>query len=266
MYLQCVAIILVACVTAQNAAVPESRIVNGNIAANYQFPWHVSLTITNANAPATYCGGSLISSRYILTAATCITKAISIKANYGSITFSAPLQTQNTSNFMVHPQFNPVYNLNNIAIIRLNEEVWYTNDKRAILLVGQSTGSSSFVNATSYISGFGVAQNKVNYLSEKLRYAFTTVVANTLCQQYYPPSYVRTETMCTMGYINSLQSGCYGDEGGALVTNIDGTWYQIGLISTIHGNGCTGTYPNLHTRITPYLQWINQMTGIAINP
>ncbi len=103
-------------------------------------------------------------------------------------------------------------------------------------------------------------------MSEKLRYAFTTVITNTVCQQFYPPLFVRPETLCTTGYINSLQSGCYGDEGGALVTNIDGTWYQIGLVSTIHGNGCTGTYPNLHTRITPYLQWINQMTGIAINP
>lgn len=72
--------------------------------------------------------------------------------------------------------------------------------------------------------------------------------------------------MCTLGYINSLQSGCYGDQGGALVTNVDGTWYQIGLISTIHGAGCTGNNPNLYTRITPYIQWINQMTGIPVNP
>ncbi len=151
---------------------PESRVVNGNIAANYQFPWHISLTITNANAPNTYCGGSLISSRYILTAATCIAKAISIKASYGSISFSTPLQTQNTSNFMVHPLFNPIYNVNNIAIIRLNDEVYYTNDKRAILLVGQSTGSSSFVNATTYISGFGVAQNGKNYFSTFCRNSY----------------------------------------------------------------------------------------------
>lgn len=103
-------------------------------------------------------------------------------------------------------------------------------------------------------------------MSENLRYAFTTVIPNDQCQQIFPPLYIRSETMCSMGYINSLQSGCHGDAGGALVTNIDGTWYQIGLISTIHGAGCTGQYPNLHTKITPYLQWIYQTAGVPINP
>lgn len=103
-------------------------------------------------------------------------------------------------------------------------------------------------------------------LSENLRYAFATVVLNELCQQFFPSSYVRSENMCTMGYINSQQSACYGDQGGALVTNVDGSWQQIGVISTIHASGCTGMYPNLHTRVQPYLQWIHQMTGMAINP
>lgn len=53
---------------------------------------------------------------------------------------------------------------------------------------------------------------------------------------------------------------------GALVTNIEGAWYQIGIVSTIHGAGCTGTFPNLHTKITPYLQWISEMSGVPINP
>lgn len=72
--------------------------------------------------------------------------------------------------------------------------------------------------------------------------------------------------MCTMGFNNTMQSACYGDVGGALVTNVSGTWYQIGLVSTIHGEGCSGERPNLHTKITPYLQWINQMTSIPVNP
>lgn len=103
-------------------------------------------------------------------------------------------------------------------------------------------------------------------MSENLRYAFTTVVPNELCQQFYPLPYVRNDTMCTTGHGNSLQTGCFGDEGGALVANIDGVWYQIGVVSTIHGSGCTGVYPNLHTKITPYLQWISHLTGIPINP
>lgn len=145
-------------------AIPQGRVVNGNIAANYQFPWHVSLTVYT-NTGTGYCGGSLISSRFVLTAATCVVNAMTIKVDYGSIQFSRPLETQNTTNFMVHPHFSPIYNLNNIAIIRLNNEVYYTNDKRAVMLAGQSKASNSFVNTTSYISGFGVSQNGKYVLS-----------------------------------------------------------------------------------------------------
>lgn len=139
---------------------PTSRIVHGNIAAKFQFPWHVSLTISYANSSLrSYCGGSLISTRYVLTAATCLTNAVSIKADFGSISWSKPLQSQTTTKGMIHPQFNPKNNANNIAIIQLDQDVWYTNDKRAILLAGQSQTNNLFVNTTSYISGFGVAQN-----------------------------------------------------------------------------------------------------------
>lgn len=140
---------------------PQGRVVYGNIAANYQFPWHVSLTSTT-NSGKVYCGGSLIGSRYVLTAASCIVNATTIKADFGSINFSTPKETQTTSGYMIHPLFNARNNMNNIAIIRLNDEVWYTNDKRPILLVGEKMGSLSLVNTTSFISGFGVSQNGIN--------------------------------------------------------------------------------------------------------
>ncbi|KAJ6637111.1 Collagenase [Pseudolycoriella hygida] len=267
MYLPYLGIFIVGLMVTQTAAAPEGRIVNGNVAANYQFPWHVSLTITVSDAASPrYCGASIISSRYLLTAASCLKNAQSVRADMGSTLFSNPKQTQYTVHYAVHPQFNSTYNTNNIGIVRLNDEIYYSNEKRAILLVGRSKVNSTFVDTAAYISGFGVYQKEMVYMSENLRYAYTTVVTNTRCELFYPPLSVSSETLCTTGYNHSLQTGCYGDTGGALVAHIDGTWYQIGLLSSIHNGGCSGTYPNLYTKIMPYLQWINQMTGLAINP
>lgn len=138
------------------------RIVHGNIAAKYQFPWHVSITVSYANTTQRgYCGGSLIGSRHVLTAASCLVNAISIRVDYGSISFSTPLQTQTTILAMVHPQFNSQNNANNIGIVQLNVDVWHTNDNRPILLAGRSQAANSFVNAISYISGYGVAKNGI---------------------------------------------------------------------------------------------------------
>jgi secreted trypsin-like serine protease len=44
-----------------------SRITNGNTAARGQFPWQAALVIDGAY----FCGGSLISSLWVLTAAHC---------------------------------------------------------------------------------------------------------------------------------------------------------------------------------------------------
>jgi len=44
-----------------------NRITNGNTAASGQFPWQVALVINGAS----FCGGSLISNRWVLTAAHC---------------------------------------------------------------------------------------------------------------------------------------------------------------------------------------------------
>jgi secreted trypsin-like serine protease len=43
------------------------RITNGNTAARAQFPWQAALIIDNQ----WFCGGSLISSQWVLTAAHC---------------------------------------------------------------------------------------------------------------------------------------------------------------------------------------------------
>jgi len=267
MCLKYLGIVLIGFFVAPSAAILQNHVVNGSFAANYQFPWHVSLTITVTNsASPRYCGGSLIGSHYILTAATCLLNAQSIMTDLGSIYFSTPLNRQTTNIFVIHPQFNSNYNENNIALIRLHDEIWYTNEKRAILLAGQSKLNDTFVNTSGYISGFGVYQNEDNHMSENLRFAYLNVISNDQCRLNFVPSYIRNETMCTMGYNNTYQTGCYGDTGGPLVTLIGGIWYQIGVISTIHGSGCSGVYPNLHTRVAPYVQWIYQMTNIPINP
>lgn len=52
----------------------EGRIINGQLAAVNQFPWHVTVKGILANGQETLCGGALISNAYALTAAHCVVK------------------------------------------------------------------------------------------------------------------------------------------------------------------------------------------------
>jgi secreted trypsin-like serine protease len=55
-----------------------------------------------------------------------------------------------------------------------------------------------------------------------------------------------------------------GDSGGALVTEIDGNYTQIGIVSFGAAAGCELGYPQGFTRVTSYLDWIEINSGIHI--
>lgn len=48
------------------------RIFGGNETEIDQFPWTVALEYRNKNPPCVNCGGSLINTRYVITAAHCV--------------------------------------------------------------------------------------------------------------------------------------------------------------------------------------------------
>jgi len=247
---------------------PLSRIVNGHEAANYQFPWHVSLVITQID-PAnttTYCGGSLIAAQFVLTAASCLRSVSTIQVDIGSIEFNTPYQTLHTTQFQIHPQYSDEFKLNNIAVIRLPTSVEFQTNIRAILLPRISEQNEEFISVDTYVSGFGVATAGSVYLSNELRYAHQTVISNDVCRESFDHRYIHDSTMCAVGYNDTTQALCYGDQGGALVSHIAGSWLQLAVSSLIHSNGCTGTVPDGYTRVAPYLQWISSLTGIVMRP
>lgn len=227
----------------------------------------MSLQITVSHSAAkTYCGGSLIAANFVLTSAACLRNATSIQVDLGSIEFLKPYRTLHTTQYIRHPQYEDEFKSNNIAVIRLQQNVTFRTNIRAILLPGISQRAELYENAESYVAGFGVSALGSNYLSNELRYAHTTVISNNKCRQSYDSRFIKESVMCAIGFNGTTQSFCYGDEGGALVSHIAGSWVQIGISSIVHPSGCTGIIPATFTRITPYLQWISSLTGIALNP
>lgn len=224
------------------------------------------MQITRLAGEKTYCGGSLIAGNFVLTGASCLKSASSVQVDIGSTVFTKPFQTQHSTQFISHPQYNDDYKINNIGVIRLPANVTFGTNVRAILLPRVSDESNEYVSADSYLSGFGVSTAGSNYLSNELRYAHKSVISNDNCLQSFDSRYIQSSVMCAVGYNGTTQTTCYGDQGGALVSHIDGSWVQIGISSVIHPTGCTGTVPAGYTRLTPYLKWIAYLTGLELRP
>jgi secreted trypsin-like serine protease len=53
-----------------------------------------------------------------------------------------------------------------------------------------------------------------------------------------------------------------GDNGGALVIRRNNAWTQIGIYS-FGLNGCANNNPAAYTRVTSFLTWIRDVTGVV---
>lgn len=61
---------------------------------------------------------------------------------------------------------------------------------------------------------------------------------------------------------------CQGDSGGALVHKVqvgsEDVWTQVGIVSYGSDAGCTYGQPTVYTRVTSFLKWIQDNTGIQL--
>ncbi|KAJ3653953.1 hypothetical protein Zmor_013173 [Zophobas morio] len=109
------------------------RIINGVPAKLGEFPWIVALGYRNAknpDLPRWLCGGSLITSRHILTAGHCVYNQSNLYlARIGDLDLfsdddgASPSTIPLTKDRKVHEDFNPSKYSNDIAILTLEREV-----------------------------------------------------------------------------------------------------------------------------------------------
>ncbi|CAM4837998.1 unnamed protein product [Rotaria magnacalcarata] len=108
------------CGCSKNAVIINSRIVGGEPAASHSWTWAVSLRV---RSDIHFCGGSIISPHYVLTAAHCIDDPY-----ISMLTITAAVGTDNlhdnvgqritVSTIYKHPRYNKLTHANDIAILR----------------------------------------------------------------------------------------------------------------------------------------------------
>ncbi|GLV34375.1 uncharacterized protein CBL_00302 [Carabus blaptoides fortunei] len=241
-----------------------NRITGGQEARPHQFPYQAGLILTvPGNDRKGFCGGTLISENYVLTAAHCVDKMETIEVILGGHRIKEYENTQvrmNCTEFIVHEDWSPTWMRNDIALIKLPELVQLNDNIQPIHLPSKSE-NRKFEGHIVTVTGWGKDSDDSDGISPVLRHVQTTIISNPTCFLSFPFLISKTH-ICTSG--ENGKSSCDGDSGGPLTTEENDRTFLIGLVSFGRNTGCEKGYPAVFTRLTSFLTWIEQHSDVRI--
>ncbi|KAF1486807.1 Transmembrane protease serine 11E, partial [Eudyptula minor novaehollandiae] len=237
------------------------RIIGGQRARDGEWPWQASIQLDGTHR----CGASVISNKWLVTAAHCFRGARDPRrwtASFG-ILLRPPKQKKFIRRIIIHEKYsNFVFDHEyDVAVVELASAIEFTSDVHSVCL---PEASHVFPENTScFVTGWGALENDGEcYSVNQLRQAEVKIISTATCNRRQVYGGAVTPGMLCAGYLEGQVDACQGDSGGPLVhANSRGIWYLVGIVSW--GDECgKPNKPGVYTRVTYYRNWINSKTGI----
>uniref|UniRef100_A0A8C9THJ0 Suppressor of tumorigenicity 14 protein homolog n=1 Tax=Scleropages formosus TaxID=113540 RepID=A0A8C9THJ0_SCLFO len=244
-----------------------SRIVGGQNALEGEWPWQVSLHIKGAGH---VCGASVISNRWLVTAAHCVQDDSKIKYSQPGVwevylglhdqtrkTDSKWTEKRNLKNIICHPYYNSFTFDNDIALMELESPVTLNQYITPVCL--PSVTHDFPAGKAVWVTGWG-ATKEDGYGAAVLQKAEVRIINSTVCNQLMS-NHITSQMLCA-GVLTGGVDACQGDSGGPLSSlELGGRYFLAGVVSW--GDGCARrNKPGIYTRVTRFRGWIKQNTGV----
>jgi len=229
-----------------------ARIVGGTVAPPKMYSWF-SRIIKNGR---TWCGSSLVSSEFVLTAAHCIkSDEQNVKVEIGALCTASSdncgekSEVFNVKEIIIHPQWDNLWWTNDFALLRLDGISSIPPVK-----LDQGGISRTFKpNKKLFSCGFGSKNaDGGGVYPTRLRHAELEYISQTACKNEVGED-LKQSMLCAKG---RNQDTCSGDSGGPLYDNESKA--LVGVISW--GYGCEAKYPGVYARVASAFPWIKKTT------
>ncbi|XP_037070157.1 chymotrypsinogen B-like [Pollicipes pollicipes] len=245
----------------------DNKIFGGEDAGPNEWPWMVFVVVASGGS-SSFCGGTIISQNYVLTAAHCFDNMPGATATlrFGSSDLTSPTTLAVLAeSIILHPDFSTNSQgalFNDVALLKLPAPLTFSDDVRPICLPSFSDRARAYPG-TAEITGWGKLGNLLP-ITPQLQEATAQMLGLTECK-------ARTANAATFEQLCSDpvtgMSVCPGDSGSPLkIADFDGRYTQIGIVSygsaSCEADGLFAVY----TRVDQFLEWIRDNSDVTILP
>ncbi|XP_054242299.1 coagulation factor IX-like [Indicator indicator] len=234
----------------------DSRITGGTLCHRGHCPWQV---LIRNSKDVGFCGGSLISSRWVVTAAHCLDLVRPHHVTVGDFDkYQREFKEQkiNVERSWTHPHYDSNDYNSDIALLYLSSNVVFNEYAIPICLPSPNLATLlSEEGRIGTVSGWGATHDRGSTLRFLMKVRLPIVSLET-CQR--STERLLTDNMFCAGYYTEVADACKGDSGGPFTVSYHNTWFLLGIVSW--GEGCAekGKY-GVYTRVANYIPWIKEI-------
>ncbi|XP_055612828.1 transmembrane protease serine 9-like [Uranotaenia lowii] len=268
---------------------PGIRVFGGEIASIDDFPWMAMLLYQDPREkePQPGCGGAIISTSFVVTAAHCLVGPIIERKGNLKLVRLGEYDINRDPDCMVvgklkdctygkvdiqpkrivpHPDYVPTsqHQHNDIGLIQLSQPVEYTDFIQPICLPDASSSIDSYRGVQLSVCGWG----RTNFFRQQTAPSMPSPIKlkvhlpyfdHKSCKEIFQPKLnLNNGQICAGG--KKEKDSCAGDSGSPLMyyDTQRGTWRLVGIVSQgVQKCGSEGK-PGIYTNVREYVSWIEK--------